>query len=785
MQARSAVRADSHRREGRLVASQSWVSAGLDGPIADVLALVVLALLPRLYFWRLLTDHPADQMTIAEGDFTQEYFPVLVTAARSLADGVFPFWNPYSNGGQPLLADPQAALLYPLTWLALSEIRGFDGASFLAMEGLVPLHFSLAGAFSYLAGRVLLGSRIGAAVAAVTFTYSGYFTSFPVQQLPILRTVTWLPLQVLLLWLAVHRRDLRWCLAGGVAFGVAVLAGHPQTAFLEAVGLTLCALTWTWQEAARTRRWPRRSVLALGVVIGVGAGLSAVQWVPTLEFMRLSSRQAVGYDYLSAGFSLWEVPLDLLAPRVLGGLAPYVGLLPLVLAGVAMWVRRSQHVPMAAVLGLAGLLLSLGGHTFLYPLLYQLAPGFDLFRHQERAIFLFTFGIALLAGIGATVVCGRVSRRERWRTVQVVWVAAVGLVGLAALSIAAYAGQLSAEVSGQGVQRWREMVHWLFFAVLMLGLAIGVVLARARVRSLRAAMPGLLLALIALDLLTVSWEANLERRRPDEVYRPSEIVKRLQADVGLARVDDRGVLNGNHGLVYGIPSVTQSFILHLARLEEAGFRLPQARLYDLLNVEFVVAREARPEFGEVIWREQFRDVTNLLFRRSAFGAARVVPVAQPVRDPQEAWDLIAQADFDPREVVVLETPLDRELGRGGSGAVARYERRWDRVYASVSAPTGGYLVMSEMAYPGWTASVDGVDAELLRANALLRGLWLPPGDHEVALRFEPTSVRIGALVSAGATALVLVWLLLPLARNIQANGARRRPATTRAGSALK
>ena len=49
----------------------------------------------------------------------------------------------------------------------------------------------------------------------------------------------------------------------------------------------------------------------------------------------------------------------------------------------------------------------------------------------------------------------------------------------------------------------------------------------------------------------------------------------------------------------------------------------------------------------------------------------------------------------------------------------------------------GLLVLSEIWYPeGWTATVDGVEVPLVRANYILRALPIDAGDHEVILSFE-------------------------------------------------
>jgi uncharacterized membrane protein YfhO len=63
---------------------------------------------------------------------------------------------------------------------------------------------------------------------------------------------------------------------------------------------------------------------------------------------------------------------------------------------------------------------------------------------------------------------------------------------------------------------------------------------------------------------------------------------------------------------------------------------------------------------------------------------------------------------------------------------------------------------------GWRAWVDGHEAPILRANSLFRAVQLPPGDHEIELRYEPGAVALGRTVSDWAAAVAILGLLLAL-----------------------
>jgi hypothetical protein len=207
--------------------------------LAEAAIIAVLMLLPLLFWWRLWALYPADRMVIPEGDFTSQYYPLQLFAARELAEGRVPAWDPYLNAGQPGLADIQTGFFYPLNLLLNLVLALFDlPVTVGLLQAQVVLHFSLASVFTYLlvrhlarrAGARVPVARFAGAVAALTFTYAGYLTSFPVQQLTILETAIWLPLVLFFLDRACHHsRPFPQLILAGVALACALLAGHPQT----------------------------------------------------------------------------------------------------------------------------------------------------------------------------------------------------------------------------------------------------------------------------------------------------------------------------------------------------------------------------------------------------------------------------------------------------------------------------------------------------------------------------------------------------------------------------
>ncbi|HOK27169.1 MAG TPA: YfhO family protein, partial [Bacteroidales bacterium] len=69
-------------------------------------------------------------------------------------------------------------------------------------------------------------------------------------------------------------------------------------------------------------------------------------------------------------------------------------------------------------------------------------------------------------------------------------------------------------------------------------------------------------------------------------------------------------------------------------------------------------------------------------------------------------------------------------------------------------------VLSEIYYPaGWIASIDGKEAPIIRANYILRALVVPPGNHEIILRFRPASYYTGEKISLASSIIYIILVI--------------------------
>lgn len=139
----------------------------------------------------------------------------------------------------------------------------------------------------------------------------------------------------------------------------------------------------------------------------------------------------------------------------------------------------------------------------------------------------------------------------------------------------------------------------------------------------------------------------------------------------------------------------------------------------------------------------------------ALPRVRVVHSAKVVPHGEEQLRALADPEHDLARTAILDEESPVHLG-GEGRAVARITAH-DAHRVDVEALTDGpaLLVLSDTYYPGWTATVNGEAAEIVRADFFLRAVPLGgEGRHDVVFEFAPRENRLGALVTLGALLVV-------------------------------
>lgn len=156
---------------------------------------------------------------------------------------------------------------------------------------------------------------------------------------------------------------------------------------------------------------------------------------------------------------------------------------------------------------------------------------------------------------------------------------------------------------------------------------------------------------------------------------------------------------------------------------------------DIMNAKYRIAVD-----------EQQR-TTGVVASTSYLPRAFVVYDVKAAPGEKEERALMESPSFDPRRTAVVEEGPAAADGADSLTPARITSYGINALALDVEAKRNGMLVLSEVWYPGWTATVDGAEAKVLRADWSLRGIPVAAGRHTVEVRFEPAPFRRGAVVT--------------------------------------
>jgi hypothetical protein len=159
-----------------------------------------------------------------------------------------------------------------------------------------------------------------------------------------------------------------------------------------------------------------------------------------------------------------------------------------------------------------------------------------------------------------------------------------------------------------------------------------------------------------------------------------------------------------------------------------------------------------------------------------YGNAWFVDRIHYVDNANEEIDMVGRLPL--RHEAVADKKFEEQLGQAVEQdtlslvTITAYEP--NKLTYEVNSGKGGVVVFSEIYYPGWVATVDGVEQPLGRVNYVLRALKVTPGKHEVVLSFFPKSIDRTESIAYGAYILLLLILVALAWTSYQHR--RRQPA---------
>jgi hypothetical protein len=160
---------------------------------------------------------------------------------------------------------------------------------------------------------------------------------------------------------------------------------------------------------------------------------------------------------------------------------------------------------------------------------------------------------------------------------------------------------------------------------------------------------------------------------------------------------------------------------------------------------------------------------DVLINPSANGSAWFVTGLEQTQSALEELNKTCSVNTKTTAVInTAEFPLT-EVSTDSSGSITLVNHSPRTMTYESQSATGGLVVFSEIYYPGWKATVDGKESDILRADYILRALQVPAGRHTIVFNFEPDPYVTGNKITTASSWLVLLLFLGSMAWTLKSD----------------
>ncbi|MEP6949691.1 MAG: hypothetical protein ABI863_10475 [Ginsengibacter sp.] len=175
------------------------------------------------------------------------------------------------------------------------------------------------------------------------------------------------------------------------------------------------------------------------------------------------------------------------------------------------------------------------------------------------------------------------------------------------------------------------------------------------------------------------------------------------------------------------------------------------RVYNMLNTKYFIVQN--PQTGKPVAQ----------MNPGALGNAWLVKGIKYVNNADEEMEALDSTDL--KDTAVVEKKYQSHIKQppvpDSEAFIKLKENLNDKIDYTFHSAAPQFAVLSEVYYPlGWNAFIDGQKADYIKTNYVLRGIYVPAGDHQIEFRFEPKSYTIGRTITIIANILVFLSMVL-------------------------
>tara|TARA_A200000113_G_scaffold103968_1_gene93426 strand:+ start:1737 stop:4157 length:2421 start_codon:yes stop_codon:yes gene_type:complete len=251
----------------------------------------------------------------------------------------------------------------------------------------------------------------------------------------------------------------------------------------------------------------------------------------------------------------------------------------------------------------------------------------------------------------------------------------------------------------------------------------------------------LILFLVLFDLIDVSnryldRDLFLKPSRINRFYKENSADKQILKDTSHFRVFQPNSTMQNARASFFHNSVGGYHGAKPRRLEQFYKLFLQSKktsLLDILNVKYVI--------------EEKDGSVNAIENPKNLGIAWFAEKIIFEENPDSIYMNLLK--FDLRKTAIIENKKNDSIRYSNERRISQIEllknKPNEKIY-NIKSNKPGFVVFSEMFYPGWKAEINNREVELYKVNFILRGLFVPKGDNKIKFYFEPSSIKYGSII---------------------------------------
>jgi hypothetical protein len=681
-----------------------------------------------------------------ESDVLHLNLPLKDILSTSLKSKTWPLWTPLLANGFPVLAEGQMGTFY------LPNLLLFRFFPLVTAYNLnIVIAYFLNGIGMFLLLRKLKLKYYASLIGSIIYLFCGFF-SVHLNHFNLLQAASLTPVVLYAALRLFHKSSMINLVFFSFLLSQQIFTGHFYIVFI-----TLCAVLITYcfysifvrENEGVKNTFFRFGILGASCVLSLA--LSAIQLIPTMELMSLSSRRnGLDYDTVTSYPYPFKHLISFISPYYFGNPAhgtyphfsanwgifwentAYIGIVPFFLALGSIFFLKDKRVRYAAVLVIVSFLLVLGKNSPMYFIFTF--PFFNLFRVPSKYLLIMGIGIAVLFSF----MVGKIKNRFFLLLIFAVSVYDVfsfsyGYPPLSSANNWIASPESVTLLKNQNVRKintigfgtawndifldsgWADMKPYIF---------------------LRNYLFQNYNAMFQIPVFSMNTGGLI----PLRFSYLNRFANDFASDDRTGSATVSSLLKNTYSL-YGISHILTPF-----RIDDVQFKI-------------VATIPASPQIRSPLFIYQNN------FEKSQIYFARKLKKVNTVEDVIRLWSAKDMVEDIP--TLFEDDKLDIQLQPLNQKKLLVTSVSNTQIDIQTQTDKDALLVFIQTNYPGWHAAIDGVDQKIYTVNFTQMGIPLKAGTHRIKIEYKPVSFVWGKTATIAAHVIVFLMVFLSFARPVQ------------------